>query len=221
MAHRLCCALLLAVCTAWAAAQPAGAPTAESRKKFPGTTPSLGGGPVKSSQAVAYDADTLKARGVPKVTTDNKNTLIRKYPGKLLLSASSVWQGWPEALAFDDNPNSSWFSAAGDAVACGTKPWLRVTFPEDVTVRRVTILGSRDPAWPQDYGIIAGRIELFDAAGKVVAKDENDGTGKVFDYDWRLKEPVAQVRTVRFTSLGDHGKANGYDDVAVGEFQVE
>jgi hypothetical protein len=203
---------LLAACTAHGL-QPGG--------KVGERRPSYGGGPVVSSNAVKYSAENLKAQNVPEITTDNKNTLVRKYPGKLLLSASSVWQGWEEALAFDDNPHSSWFTAKGDSVAHGTKPWLQVTFPEDVTVRRVTILGNRDPRWLKGYTILAGTIELFDAGGKRLAFNENDGSGKAYDYDWRLKAPVANVRTVRFNALGDQGKQNPHDDIAVGEFQIE
>src|SRR5262245_5399007 len=93
------CALL----TAWLAA----AQTAQRQGTY-------GGGPVQSPHAVHYPAEILKAQNVPDIVTDNKNTLVRKYPGKLLLSASSIWAGWPEALAFDDNPHSSWFTAKGD-----------------------------------------------------------------------------------------------------------
>ncbi|HYT90569.1 MAG TPA: discoidin domain-containing protein [Gemmataceae bacterium] len=186
-----------------------------------GRVPTYGGGPVQSQHAVKYDDAALKAHNVPELTTDNKNTLVRKYPGKLLLSASSIWEGWPEALAFDDNPHSSWFTAKGDAVAHGTKPWIQVTFPEDVTVKRVTILGNRDPRWLKGFTILAGTIELLDAKGKRLAFHENDGTGRAYDYDWKLKEPVARVRTVRFNALGDQGKENKYDDIAVGEFQIE
>jgi hypothetical protein len=183
--------------------------------------PSYGGGPVQSPHAVKYDAETLKTYNVPDITTDNKNTLVLKYPGKLLLNASSIWDGWPEALAFDGNPHSSWFTAKGDAVAHGTKPWIQVTFPADVTIKRVTILGNRDPRWLKGFTILAGTIELKDAAGKRLALHENDGTGKAYDYDWTLKEPVARVRTVRFNALGDQGKENSYDDIAVGEIQIE
>src|SRR5262245_10209977 len=204
---------LVAACTAPGVPQPGG--------KFSERPPSYGGGPVQSPNAVTYDAERLKGLNVPEITTDNKNTLVRKFPGKLLLRASSAWVGWEENLAFDDNPHSSWFTAKGDAVAHGTKPWIQVTFPEDVTVKRVTILGNRDPRWLKNYTILAGTIELFDAADKRLARNENDGTGKAYDYDWKLKEPVARTRTVRFTSLGDQGKRNPYDDIAIGELQID
>jgi hypothetical protein len=208
---------VVVACVAWAAVAQVAVP----QGKFAARQPTLGGGPVQSPHAVQYDAQALKTHNVPELTTDNKNTLVRKYPGKLLLSASSIYEGWPETFAFDDNPHSSWFTAKGDAVAHGTKPWIQVTFPEDVTVKRVTILGNRDPRWLRGYTILAGTIELFDAAGKRIALNENDGRGKAYDYDWKLQEPVGKVRTVRFNALGDQGKENPYDDIAIGEFQVE
>jgi hypothetical protein len=61
----------------------------------------------------------------------------------------------------------------------------------------------------------------LDSAGKRLAFDENDGTGKAYDYDWKLKKAVAKVRSVRFQAMGDQGKENPYDDIAIGEFQIE
>ena len=43
-----------------------------------GRPPTYGGGPVQSQNAVKYDAQALKAQNVPEITTDNKNTLVRK-----------------------------------------------------------------------------------------------------------------------------------------------
>jgi hypothetical protein len=191
----------------------------DAKEKFPPRKPTLGGGPVENQHAIKYAEEVLKARNVPDITTDNKSGLVQKYPGKLLLSASSIWDGWPETLAFD--ANSSWFTAKGDAVAHGTKPWIQATFPEDVTVKRVTILGNRDPEWLMGFTILAGTIELLDADGKRLAFHENDGTGKAHDYDWKLEAPVAKVRTVRFNALGDQGKQNTYDDIAISEIQIE
>jgi hypothetical protein len=221
VAHSL---IVLVVCVAFAEVTQVTGPqilASNGGGKSGGRPPTYGGGPVQNANSVKYDEAALKTHNVPEITTDNKNTLVLKYPGKLLLSASSIWEGWPEALAFDGNPHSSWFTAKGDAVAHGTKPWIQVTFPEDVTVKRVTILGNRDPRWLTGYTILAGTIELLDARGKRLALNENDGRGKAYDYDWKLKAPVAGVRTVRFNALGDQGKQNPYDDIAIGEFQIE
>src|SRR5437867_3519263 len=112
MTHLGPCLTILFASAALPALEPAPrgfAPGGQDKKdaKFPGRAPSYGGGPVQSANAVQYDPDALKAHNVPDLTTDNKNTLVLKYPGKLLLSASSIWDGWPEALAFDTNPYSS------------------------------------------------------------------------------------------------------------------
>src|SRR5262245_26941633 len=86
---------VLVACVVWAAADqaatPQGAAPGATKGKPGGRPPTYGGGPVQSGNAVKYDAEALKAQGVPDLTTDNKNTLVRKYPGKLLLSASSIW----------------------------------------------------------------------------------------------------------------------------------
>src|SRR5205807_3265355 len=107
------------------------------------------------------------------VPPDNKNSLVKEHFKDLKLSASSFWPGWPVENAFDDNIETSWFTAQDDAVAQGTKPWIEVTFPRDVTVRRVTILGNRDPAWLKGYTILSGKVELLDKDSKCPKSKED------------------------------------------------
>src|SRR5438067_13612672 len=76
---------------------------------------------------------------------ENSNALVKKYRADLTIDASSEWQNWPAANAFDGEPTTSWYSNSGDAPMNNTTPWVRVTFPDDVLVRRVTVLGNRDP----------------------------------------------------------------------------
>jgi hypothetical protein len=151
----------------------------------------------------------------------NSNALIRKHREGLKLSASSTWPGWPPEKALDGDPQTSWFSAQDDSAAHGRKTWFQVTFPEDVTVRRVTVLGNREPAWLEGFTILSGGLELLDAQGKRLHYEETDGTGKFYDYDFALRKPMKGVRAVRFTALGDQGKRTHYGDVAIAEFQVE
>jgi hypothetical protein len=158
---------------------------------------------------------------IPPVTTNNKNTLLKKYRPQLKLNASSVWPGWPTGNAFDENPQTSWFSARGDAAALGQKPWVEFTFPEDVTVKRVTVLGNRDPAWLKGFTILGGQLEVFDKDGKKLYSSTNDGIGPASDFDFRMTRALSGIRIIRFTALGDQGKENGYDDIAIGEIQVE
>ena len=171
--------------------------------------------------SLAARPDAAKDGKAPAIKTDNKNTLVKEHREKLKLTASTTWPGWPVTHAFDGNLESSWFSAANDTAAHGKNPWVDVTFPADVTVQRVTILGNRDPAWPKGYTILAGSVELRDQDGKRLAFDENDGVGNFSDFDFKFAKPVAGVRSIRFTALGDQGKQNPYDDIAIGEFQVE
>jgi len=152
---------------------------------------------------------------------ENKNTLIKQHKDKLDLSASTFYQGWPVERAFDGDAATSWFSATNDAVAKGAKPWVQVTFPEDVTVNRVTILGNREPPWQIGYSILAGSVELRDKEGKRLHYEEGDATGDVKDFEFKLKKPLTGVRSIRFTALGDEGDKNPFFDIAIGEFQVE
>jgi hypothetical protein len=158
---------------------------------------------------------------IPPITTNNKNTLLKKHRPQLKLNASSFWPGWPVEHAFDENPQTSWFSARGDGAALGQKPWVEFTFPEDVAIKRVTVLGNRDPAWLKGFTILGGQLEIFDKNGKKLYSNTNDGIGPAADFDFRMTRVLSGARVIRFTALGDQGKENGYDDIAIGEIQVE
>jgi hypothetical protein len=148
----------------------------------------------------------------------NSNALVKQHRAKLTLDASSQYQGWEVGKAFDGDDETSWFSADGDCRQAGTSPWLRVTFPEDVTVRRVTLLGNREPQWPAGYSITAGTVELLDAAGGVLAKKDLTGAGDKLDFEYTPEAATARVRAVRFTATADAATGNC---VAVGEMRVE
>ena len=153
--------------------------------------------------------------------TDNKNGLVKEYKEKLVVTASTFWPGWPPELLLDGNPEKSWFSAGGDAAAKGTKPWVQVAFPGDETVTRVTILGNREAPWADNFSVLSGLVEFFDADGKVLWAEEQKGAGKRYDFEFRPKKPVKGVRSIKFTSLKDEGDKNGYDDIAIGEILID
>src|SRR5437660_1253838 len=178
------------------------------------------GQPASRSRAAAGSQQD-KNKEVPKVTTDNKNTLIKAHQGKLKVTASTFWTGWEPEKVIDGDVQTSWFTARGDAAAKGTKPWIAITFPQDVTVTRVTILGNREPNWFEGYTILKGMVEFLDADGKQLWVDENTGVGNRRDFEFQPKKPVAKVRSVKFTSLMDQGDLNPYDDIAIAEFMVE
>jgi hypothetical protein len=170
----------------------------------------------------------LLAWFVPGATADpkpkapeNKNTWILEYREKLKFSCSTFWITWPADKAFDGNPLTSWFSAAGDAAAKGTKPWVAVEFPTAVKVSRVTLLSNREPPWEVGYTILVGRLEMLDADGKVLFSGDDELGGERPDMDVRPRQPVEGVRMIRFTSIRDEGDKNPYDDIAIGEIMVE
>ncbi|MGC4120283.1 MAG: hypothetical protein QM765_38020 [Myxococcales bacterium] len=115
---------------------------------------------------------------------------------------------------------TSWFSAGGDAAALKAKPWLEVTFPEDVTVGHVMALGNREPAWPVNYSIVVARVELYDAQGERVGSQGNETAVPTFDIEFHFKAPVAKVRKLRFVSLADQGDKNPYQDIAIAELRA-
>jgi hypothetical protein len=151
----------------------------------------------------------------------NSNVLVKQHRDKIKITASSFWPNWPPELVIDGNHKKSWFTAQGDTISRKTKPWVQVNFPVDVEVRRVTVYGNREPPWEKGYAFLAGRVDLLDADGKVLASEENDGDGDARDFEFPFKTPVGKVRAVRFTALGDEGDRNPHTDVAVGEIEIE
>jgi hypothetical protein len=165
----------------------------------------------------------LAAAPVPKdaklrADRENSNALLKEHRANLKIDASTEWQGWPVGNAFDGEPTTSWYSNSGDAPMNNTTPWLRATFPDDVLVRRVTVLGNRDPNYPNGYLILAGKFELLDKDGKVLAEKELKAAGEKHDFDWIVDRPPGKVRAVRFTATQDQKQSSC---VAVSEFQVE
>lgn len=151
----------------------------------------------------------------------NANSLIKEYQGKLKYSCSSFWPTWGPERAFDGKPLTSWFTASGDAAAFGKKPWIAVEFPQAVTVRRVTLLSNREPPWQIGFTILVGRLELLDKEGKVLFSRDDEVGGERPDMEVRPRMAIQGVHKLRFTSLQDEGKKNGYDDIAIGEILVE
>src|SRR5262252_451583 len=165
------------------------------------TTDAAGAATPHSPAAAPSPAGPLTS--LPPVTTDNKNLVIATSPSAVTISASSSYGGWPPNNATDGNPQTSWYSASNDSAAHGAAPFLQLSFNTPSTVRRVTILGNRDPN------------------GRALASLTSAGTGNRRDFDFRLANPVANVKMIRFTSIQDEGNQNEYGDVAIAEIQVE
>jgi hypothetical protein len=169
----------------------------------------------------ADDKDKPDDADPPKVITENKNTLIKKHKDKIEIEASSSYQGWEPEKLIDDNLDTSWFSDSNDSAAKGTKPSITIKFPEDVTVNRVSIAGNREPDYPDNFSILSGTVEFFDADGKSLGKEERDAKGKRFDFEFKPKEALKKVRSIKFISVKDQGDQNDFGDIAIGEFLIE
>lgn len=153
----------------------------------------------------------------PVVGETNTNTLVKAHREKLKLEATSEWESWPVAHLFDGDEKTSWYSNNGDAPQNGKTPTIKVTFPENVAVKRVTVLGNRDPQYPEGYIALEGKIELLDKDNAVISSHEIKATGEKHDFDLILTK-LTTLRTVRLTITKDDGKNSC---VGLGEFQIE
>ena len=151
----------------------------------------------------------------------NSNALVNEYKGELQLSASSAWPGWGTDKMIDGAPETSWFTVSGDSAGNQKHTWIEVRLPADETVRRVTILGNREPNWPKGFSVLEGLLEFHDKDGKRIWLDEQIADNPKRDFDFRPDKPIRNVRSIRFTSTKDEGDQNGYKDIAVGEIQIE
>jgi hypothetical protein len=167
--------------------------------------------------AVGTSAPVPKKANKPEHGEKNTNALVTKHKEKIAMTATSDWGGrWVVANLIDGDEATSWYSKDPDTTATGkNNPVVTLTFPDDVTVKRVTLLGNRDPEYADEYTVSEGTIELLDKNDKVIAKHEMKGEGEKSDFDLKL-EQFQSVRGVRFTCTKSQ---NGY--VGVGEFMVE
>jgi len=154
----------------------------------------------------------------PRRLPPNSNTLFKAHAGKITFEASSSYAGWEAGKLIDGVEATSWFSADSDSPMRGKKPWVRATFGEDVTVRRVTILGNREPNFPTGYFVTAGTLELLDAAGQTLHKADVTSTGPKHDFDFDLFHTKGKVRAIRFTCTQDEKQMSC---IALAELQVE
>lgn len=143
----------------------------------------------------------------------SSNAIVKAYRATLVITASSGWQGWDATKAFDGDEQTSWFSQPNQV----NNPWIRVAFPNDVIVRRVTILGNREPNFA-GYFVLDGRLELFDRDENCIVSRDLKSIGERNDFECSFKVANGRVRSIRFTSMRDE-QSSRY--IALGEFQVE
>ncbi|HIG30995.1 MAG TPA: hypothetical protein EYQ50_25620, partial [Verrucomicrobiales bacterium] len=134
-------------------------------------------------------------------------------------SASTVYDGWPANRAIDGILETSWFAADNDAANLGTTPWVEVLLPGLATVTQVNIRGNRE--FGDGYYIFAGRIDLFGEDGSILFAQDVEMSGQLWDVDFLLPTPQADVLTVRFTSTLDESIEPGLAELQVlGDFNA-
>jgi hypothetical protein len=176
--------------------------------------------PLCSESAPGMPADPKRPVAAASVG-GNRNRLLDEHRGKVKITASSVYNGWPLDNLLDGKDSPAYFSGSGDSAARGQSPWVEVEFPAGVTLRRFTVIGCRDVSYPQGYFVLAGALEVRDVTGRVVYQGMLTGAGKSHDFDFIPERALTRVKTVRFTSLADQGDVNGSGDVALSELLAD
>jgi RHS repeat-associated protein len=139
--------------------------------------------------------------------------LTRLIPGVTAIASSSFDSNFPPSRVIDDNLNTSWFTAIGDAANLGTTPFLDILFPQDVTVTELQMFGNRQ--FPTGFDFFAGVFQLFDASGAVLF-DSGVVNLPAPDRDVTVSIPnIAGVRRVRFTATADESTEPGFAELKV------
>jgi len=147
----------------------------------------------------------------------NSNQLMNRFRGRLIAKVSSEWAGWNGNKAIDGNPSTSWFPTGSSTPQQGA--WYNLTFPQDVTIKRLTVLGNREANWP-GYGTRSMQVEFKDVNG-VVLKTHTGLPVKGSDFDFPNLN-YQRVREIRITILEDSRGQTAFGQMtAIGEIQAE
>jgi hypothetical protein len=180
--------------------------------------------PATSDVAVVdgpgWNHDATRQGGEPKVLFQ-QTKLVAAQRDDGIAGASTSFAGWPTTNATDGDEKTSWYSDTNDSAAKGKETFFQLVFDGGKRVHRVSILGNRDPAFFDGFTISAGRLDVFDADGRIVASATRIGTGDRRDFVFDFGEEAPLGKVVRFTSIRDDGDKNAWGDVAIAEFRVE
>ena len=126
-------------------------------------------------------------------------------------SASSFYSTtYPPSAGVDGRLDTWWCTAYGEAANLGDSPYWEQLLPGDATVSQIRFFG-RDPG----YNFIAGRFELFSAAGAALF-DSGQVNFAPPDRDAIVPTGgVAGVRRIRFTSLLDESQNPCFAEIEV------
>ncbi len=153
----------------------------------------------------------------PTASAPRKTPLLER----VTLEVSSSYPGWPASFAVDGHEQTSWYSGSNDSVAQGRKPFFQMTFAEVTVVRKVTVLGNRDPNFYNGYAILQLQLDVFDTNKRLVSTLVAESTGDRHDFQFELSQEAEGVGALRFTSLRDLGNKNWWGDVAIAEIILD
>jgi hypothetical protein len=157
-------------------------------------------------------------KGLAVGAAPNTNAVMIANAATFTVDSSSAYNGYPLKRLFDPADKEPFYFNAGDCPQSGKKPWARVSFETPVTVNRVTVLGNRDSAFPLGYFALEATIELLDADGKLLEKQDLKSAGDKHDFDYAPLTARSGVKAVRVIINRDERKSNC---VGLSKVQVE
>lgn len=170
---------------------------------------------AENSGTPAQPGAVIKAvRASQNSAPDEPVNLTALFNAQLVLNVSSSFPGFPPTFGVDDNLNTSWFTAIGNACNLGNCPFFEIVFPQDVTVDQLQMFGNRGVD-AVDFDFLAGRFQLFSAGGLGLF---DSGVVNLPAPDRDVVVPVASVagvRRVRFTATSDESPDPGFAELKV------
>ncbi|MFN7962562.1 MAG: Ig-like domain-containing protein [Thermoanaerobaculia bacterium] len=134
-----------------------------------------------------------------------------RIPG-VVVNVSSSSPSFPASRAVDGDPQTSWFTAVGDAANRRTSPFIEVVLPSAQSVAQIRLLGNRQNA--DGFDFFAGIFQAFDDSG---AEIFNSGELLLPAPSRDIAVPVDldNVRRVRFTATADESNTPGLSEIQV------
>ena len=149
--------------------------------------------------------------------TFNVGENLARLPGATATSSTQYnTSNWSTASGWDNNLQTSWFSAHGDCASlatCTKVPFFQINFPSPQVVSRIAMRGNREYA--SGYDFVEGRFEVLDAAGNPLWSETRLLPDPDRDLDIPFFPPVANASAVRFTSLTDQSDEPGFSELEV------
>ena len=145
--------------------------------------------------------------------------LTQLFNAQLTLNVSSSFAGFPPERAVDDDLDTSWFTADGNACNVGPCPFFEIVFPEDVTVSQLQMFGNRE--FPDGFDFLAGIFQLKAVDGTPLYNSGViDLPAPNRDVTLAINPNVANVRSVRFTATANEGPTAGESAPGFAELKV-